>query len=353
MNRARAFVFGLILSLTTSHASAQTPPARTSLLDKLTAGRDLLDTAPTIAVFDGSWSLTLQASTLFTNRTWNAPYPKGLLAHEATRVLYGTTWTAMLGIESLVAVMASDGKFAWLGEATYRTDWVFGLSVPACPYTGAYGGCGVGVGGFGGLHVRPLGSHWWFEVSGGWIQQRVANDENRTLAESAWIMTPLAAAYEVRAGENPVALRVRAGPGAYFGMHNAHVHPTELGAPKLDVPWHEIFPLDAGLGPGARMEARLIFLERLSLDAEVVLAPLFIGGPTTSPPREVAPLDAPRGGIPTWRYVGLGASWDRPDFMPMRVGLSFFGAELSGRPITKLGHQGVMLRFEFPLRVGL
>lgn len=330
---------------------APAPPRKRSTLDDFRAGSDLLASVPTIAVFDGSWSIALQVGSLLANRGWDAPYPQGLLAHEATRILYGSSWTLMLGLESLIAVVASGGSFAWLAEANYRTDWIFGLGVPApCPATGAYGGCGVGIGGFGGLYVRPRGSHWWFEASGGWVQQRVANDERRTLAESTWVLTPLAAAYEVRGEAGPVEVRAQAGPGIYFGMHNAHVHPTLLGRRAMDVPWHELYPLDAGIGPGGRAEIRVIGYKRLSLDAELVMAPFLLGATTTSPSSDLAPLDGPRDGMPVWRKVGLGVSWDHSE-SSMRAGIAFFGAELSGRNPLVFGHRGVMLRFEFPLRI--
>lgn len=331
-------------------------PRKTTLLQKISAGKDLLATVPTIAVFDGSWSIGMQLGTLLAARTWAppySPYPRGLVAHEATRILYGTSWTAMIAAEGLIAVIAAGSRFDWIAEAKYRTDWIFGLAVPGpCPRTGAYGGCGVGIGGFGGIHVRPLGSRVWYEVTGGWIEQRLATDERRTVAESAFVLAPMTATYELTTDElAPVALRARAGPGVYFGMHDAHVNPTELGEKDLKVPWHELYPLDVGLGPGARAELRVVFLQRLSLDGELVVAPLFLGGPTTHPSHDVAPLDAERGGVPTWRMVGLGASWDHAEVLPMRAGISLFAAELSGRPVSRLGHQGVMLRFEFPLRL--
>jgi hypothetical protein len=334
-------------------APAPSGPKKLTFMQKLSAGSDLLATVPTIAVFDGSWSIGMQIGTLAAARTWDAPYPKGLVAHEATRILYGTSWTAMIAAEGLLAVVASGSRFDWIAEATYRTDWLFGLEVPApCPRTDAYGGCGIGIGGFGGVHVRPLGSRVWFEVTGGWVEQRVANDERRTLAESAFVLAPMTATYEVKVAEGgPVALRARAGPGVYFGMHDAHIHPTELGERDLDVPWHELYPLDVGLGPGGRAELRLVLAQHFSFDGELVAAPLLLGGTTTHPSKDVAPLDGERGGLPTWRMIGLGASFDHASVMPMRAGVSFFGAELSGRPVARLGHRGVMLRFEFPLRI--
>jgi hypothetical protein len=329
----------------------QEPSSFAALWRDLSAGSDLLKTVPTIAIVDGSWSIGLQIGSFLVTRTWRAPLLRGVIAQEATRVLYGTSWTAMLGLESLVVVVATGGRFTWLGEATWRTDWMFGANLPACPTPGAYGGCGVGIGGFGGIHLRPNGSNWWFEAGGGWVEQRVANDQYRTLAESAWVLTPIAAAYEVRAGDSPFAVRAQAGPGFYFGMHNAHVHPTTLGEQTLNPPWTELYPLDAGAGPGARVEARFIFFRRVSLDGELVMAPFVIGGPTTHPSSDVAPLDAPRGGLPVWRALSFGPSLDLTPMMPMRTGISAFGLELSGRPVHLFGHQGIMMRFEFPLRV--
>jgi hypothetical protein len=341
-----------MLFATRAHAADDPEPSGLRAVWRdVTAGTDLLKTAPTIAVIDGSWSIGLQIGSFLTTRTWRQPLLRGVIAQESTRILYGTSWTAMLGLESLLMVVASGSRFDWLGEATYRTDWMFGLSLPSCPYTGAYGGCGIGIGGFGGLHLRPLGSRWWFEAGGGWVEQRVANDERRTLAESVWVLTPIAAAYEVKVGGDPLELRVQGGPGVYFGMHNAHVHPTKLGEKTLDPPWTEIYPLDTGGGVGGRVEARAIVMRRFSLDAELIMAPFFVGGATHDPPPDVAPLDAPRGGVPVWRYVALGASFDHTPIMPMRAGVSVFGAELSGRPVEQIGHRGVMIRFEFPLRL--
>jgi hypothetical protein len=52
-----------------------------------------------------------------------------------------------------------------------------------------------------------------------------------------------------------------------------------------------------------------------------------------------------------WRSLAAGISFDNAPVLPMRAGVALFGAELSGRPVERLGHRGVMLRFEFPLRV--
>ena len=332
----------------TAHAEEPRRKPATSLLDRATAGSSLLDTAPTIAAFEGAWEIMLQTGPVLAMRAWDAPYPNGILGHVATRVLYGTTWSLMLASESLLALTLSGGSFAWLGEAHYRTDQMVGFNVPSPCSPGSQGGCGVGVGGFAGLNVRLARSRVWLEVSGGWVQQRVANDAHRTLGESTWVMTPIGVAVEETLGRGgPVELHLTGGPSLHFGMHNAHVHPTALGAQTLSVPWTEIMPLHGGAGPGARAEARLVLGQRISLDLEGVFSPFLLSSTDTSPREVLAQLGPTAGqGIPTWRRVSVGASFiDRS----MRVGFSFFAAELSGRPVTQLGHQAIALRFDFPL----
>ncbi|HQY62765.1 MAG TPA: hypothetical protein PK141_15310 [Polyangiaceae bacterium] len=330
-------------------AFADEPKPRSTLLQRARASSDLLDTAPTIAAVEGTWSIMLQAGTLMSTRAWLGPYPRGLAAHVATRALYGTTWSVMLASETLLALTVSGGSFAWLGEAHYRADQLFGVGVPAgCGSFGANGGCGVGLGGFAGLHARLSGSPVWVEVSGGWIQQRVGTDAQRTLGESTWVMTPIGITAEgvVNRG-GAVELRATGGPHLQFGMHNGHVHPTALGDETLSVPWTELFPMHMGLGPGARAEVRLVLGQRVSLDLEGVFTPLLLSSTEEHPRAVLAPLGPTAGqGLPTWRRLAIGASYiDRA----VRVGLSFFGAELSGRPVTTLGHQAIALRLDFPL----
>lgn len=332
-----------------AEARADEPKPRATLLQRARASSDLLDTAPTIAAVEGTWSIMLQAGTLMTTRAWLGPYPRGLAAHVATRALYGTTWSVMLASETLLALTLSGGSFAWLAEAHYRADQLFGLNVPAgCASFGANGGCGVGLGGFAGLHARLAGSPIWLEVSGGWLQQRVGTDAQRTLGESTWVMTPIGVTAEGVLNRGGVLeLRAVGGPHIQFGMHNAHVHPTALGDETLSVPWTELMPLHAGLGPGARAEVRLVLGQRVSLDLEGVFTPLLLSTTDEHPQAVLAPLGPTAGqGLPTWRRVSVGASYiDRA----VRVGLSFYAAELSGRPVTALGHQAIALRLDFPL----
>jgi hypothetical protein len=334
-------------------ADQASAPAPRSVWDDLRTGRDLLDLVPEVAVIEGSQSLLLQAATMATNQSLRGPTLRGALAHQTTRILYGTSWTAMLAGESLFAMLVSGGSLAWIGEAHWRSDMLFGYGVPSrCGSPGDQGGCGVGLGSLGGMYLRLADSKWWLEVSGGWVQQRVSNDATRTLAESTWIMTPLGVAREVVLGAGgPFELRALGGPGLHFGMHNAHVHPTLAGDDQVSSSWTEMVPLHAGMGPGARAELRLAIAQRLSLETEWVVAPLLLSRTETNLPSVLRPYADASTGLPTFRKLSLGASYmDRS--VPMRVGLAWLGMEMSGRPITDLGHQAVMLRFDFPLREG-
>jgi hypothetical protein len=354
--RARAAVLavrvGFALTCGASELAASEPSdpgvEEPGFLEHLAAGRDLLRSVPAIATYDGGWSIMMQFGTLLTSRRWDAPQPEGILAQEATRVLYGTTWTAMIALEGLAASLASGGRFDWLAEAQYRTDWMFGMSASACG--GRVGaGCGVGIGGYGGIHVRPVGSKLWYEVSGGWLERRIAQDARRTLEESSMVLSPLAVTRALAADVGPVRLDARLGPGAYFGMHAAHLHPTREAAPELRAPWHELYPIDVGVGLGGRAELALTFARAVRLEGNLVVAPLLLGSRRPSVAPELAPLVAARRGIPCWRELSAGIAVPEP-VLPMRLGLSFFAGELSTRPLAKLGYRGLMLRFAFPLR---
>jgi hypothetical protein len=318
-------------------------------LRKLTATRHLIRSAPAAALLDGSWSAVLQITTAMTSRRYSGPQPRGYIAHEATRVLYGSSWTAMLAIEGYLASTLGGGNFDFLAEASYRADWLFAATLPACPAIVSYGGCGIGVGGFGTLRMRAHGSAISFEAGGGWIEQRVANDERRTISESMWVLTPLSATVGVDTPAAPLGLFLRAGPGVYFGMHNAHLHPVGSGPGFPRAPWHEIFPIAAGVGPGGRVSAGISVVRRLSLEAELVAAVLALGTRRSKVPEALLPLEGSRG-VPKFRLVSFGAVWHATE-VPFSFGASVFRAELSTRPLERLGHSGGMVRLEFPLRV--
>ncbi len=322
---------------------------------RLRSGADLVEPLANALVLDGMWSVATNVATTLTNRAWDAPYPWGTIGQYSTRLLYGLSWTAMLGIESLALVAAKGWTFEWLAEASFRTDWMIATDAPVCPRPGAYGGCGTGVGNFAFLSFRPRGSRWWFEAGGGWIQQRIFDDPYRTVAESSWVLTPVSATYEVKTDpESPIALRAVAGPGIYFGLHNGHMHPTLEGKREKDLEPRigEMYLLDGGIGPGGRAEVRLTFFRRVSLEGELVMAPFLLGGPTGSrPSSDIAPLDFEREGTSVWRKVTAGIAYGDPKW-PLKLTLAAFAAELSDRPIEKAGHRGIMLRFDMPLRVG-
>jgi hypothetical protein len=307
------------------------------------------------AALEGAWSFSLHVNAELVSRSWDAPYPTGTIGQYSTRILYGATWTAMLGLEAAILLAAHRGRTDWIAEANYRTDWIFAYDLPACPRPGASGGCGVGIGGYSFIQIRPKGWRWWIEAGGGWIQQRVFNDETRTVNESSWALSPVTAFREAKVGGRGVALRLRGGPGAFIGMHNGHVHPTLRGKRQgLDVPWHQIYPFDFGVGPGVRTEANLTFFRRLSLDAELVFAPLFLGaGSRQQTGPEIAPLDSPREGTSVFRKLTVGVGWDDPAVLPMKTSVGIIAAELSGRPVYELGHHAVVLRFDVPLGVAV
>lgn len=325
-----------------------------SLWRRFRAGADLVDRAPNALVLDGMWSVATHVATTLTNRTWDAPYPWGTIGQYSTRLLYGLSWTLMLGVESLILVTAKGGTFEWLAEASYRTDWMIATDLPACPRPGAYGGCGTGVGNFGFISIRPRSMrHLWFEAGGGWIQQRVYNDQYRTVAESSLVLTPISVVYDAQTDPDaPVSLRAFVGPGIYFGLHNGHMHPTLQGERDkgLEARIGEMYLLDGGIGPGGRAEVRATFFRRVSLEAELTMAPFLLGGPTSSrPSTDIAPLDFEREGMSVWRKATFGIAYVDPKW-PLKPTLAVFGAELSDRPIEKAGHRGVMLRFDLPLR---
>jgi hypothetical protein len=313
---------------------------------KLTVGRDLIRTAPAAALLDGAWSASLQIASALSSSRLRGSIPRGLLAHEATRVLYGSSWTAMLALESF-AVAAAGGGFDFLAEANYRTDWLVGMTLPACPSRASHAGCGIGVGGFGGLAMRPKGSALHFEAGGGWLEQRVSANDRRTLSESMWLLNPITITLLVETPAAPLGLFLRAGPGLYFGMHNAHLHAHRPSA-RIGIPWHELFPLEAGVGPGGRAEAGIVLFRRVRVQAELVTALLPLGTRRSNSGEELEPL-SPSRGVPSFRMFSAGLGYeDRAT--PMRLGVSLFAAELSSRPYTTFGHRGVLLRLEFPLK---
>ena len=347
----------LAVVLASSTASADDAPKPDSATDRsgwkaYRTGTDLLKSAPVAAFVDGVWSLITQLDTTLIDHTWRAPWPYGTLGHYTRRIMYGTSWTAMLTLESLVIGLASNGDISWMAEARYRTDWMVPFVAPSCAHTGAQGGCGVGLGSNTFVQIRPARSHWWFEAGGGWFEQRLLDDPLRTLTDSTWVLSPFSAVYEVKTNpELPIALDLYAGPGIYGGMHYASVHPTVKGADIYNFPWTELMPLEGGVGPGGRVEVALIFGGAVEAHGDLTVAPFLLGHATAHANSAAAPLDYARSGIPIWRRGSVGIGWVNSKIVPLKPSIDLFGAELSERRIDRLGYRGAMLRFDIPLRV--
>src|SRR5262249_18257702 len=142
----------------------------------------------------------------------------------------------------------------------------------------------------------------WFEAGGGWIEQRVFNDALRAVAGSSLVLTPISIFPEVRTDPRALpSLRLLAGPGVYFGIHAAHMHPTLRGE---DVDRHrpitEMYPLESGIGPGGRVEVGLTIARHFSLEGNFVVAPFLVGGPTHETSPDISPLDFERHGSTVW-----------------------------------------------------
>jgi hypothetical protein len=273
------------------------------------------------------------------------------VGHFGTRTLFGTTWTLVLGGESLALALGMGGNFAWARQARWRTDALVGLGVPAgCAKPGSNAGCGMGFGTFGGLRFELRSVPLWLEASGGWIEQRVVSDGSRTLAESTWLMTPLHVFHQAQVERGPFRLTAAIGPNVDFGMHTAHLHAHAGEAKPYPRNWLEMHPLDGGVGGGFQAEVDVEILRRVSIDAETHVSALAIGFVDRQPDAGLAPLHGARaGGIPVFRRVSLGVAYHIPA-LPLKLGLAYWAAELSTRSITTLGHEAVLLRFDFPLR---
>ena len=259
----------------------------------------------------------------------------------------------MLGVESMIAIASHGDSLDWIGGATYRTDWMLPVDLPACRHIGADGGCGIGVGNMAFITVAPRHSKWWFEAGGGWFEQRVLYDAVRTLGESTWMLTPLSVMRELSTNQDwPIALQWYIGPGIYGGMHSGNMHPSVRGQdvyPNFRA--SELYVFDGGVGPGLRTELHINVLRHLTFEGNLVFAPLLIGGASRDISRAVEPLNYPRSGVPIWRKLDFGIGFQDYKALPFKPVLMFFGAELSERHLDKLGYRGGMIRFDVPIRV--
>lgn len=305
--------------------------------------RDPLEYGPFIATVEGAWSLMLTAGFAVSARSLDAPFPDGIAGLVTARVLYGTSWSALLAGEIALARWLSGPRWEGLSVATYRSEWLIGHAAPG-PCTRS---C-AGLGGANELRARLGGDGIPVEVaaSSGWIQGRAIHDERRTVLEATWVQSPIGVRVRPSLELQPFVLELSAGPGVYWGLHNAHVHPQSR---ELDVPWHQLAVLDAGLGFGGKVEAALRIADWVTLGAELELAWMALANAPDDPPAIAAPLGARADGELTWRRASAGIALHPPAWAPVSIGLRYAGLELSRRELDALGHRAVVVRFDFPI----
>jgi hypothetical protein len=321
-----------------------------SVLDDARAAQRIVDQAPVVALFETAWSLSEWVGTTAATRRWDSAH--GWTAQVFTRIAYGTSWSVMMAADSLVVVAVGGYEFAWADRARFHSSWFVGTSVPSgCSRLGADGGCAVGIGSYSGLAFRFANRPWWIENEGGWIEQRVSADADRTLVESTWTLTPARLVYE-RVFPHPVlGARVRLGSSLTLGMHNAELHPRLGTNNGYKDSWLEMHPLDYGVGPGGLVDLRIDVFRNFSLFGAVKVTPLLLGRSETGPDPILEKLAVDRpSGIPTYREASFGASVHLPQ-VPMDIGLGYEALELSSRRIDKLGHGALLVRFEYELDI--
>lgn len=347
-----AVVLAVVLGITT-RALGDGPPAATARrsshappASSASDGDDVLGAVPEVARMDFGWSIGMTLTWGFAGGYFQAPQLDGIVALMATRVLYGTTWSVML-VSEVALMRRIGGGLGFADQALWVSDRLFGYAVPGgCDQPGAHGGCGLGTGGFAELQLHFAGTPLWFALGGGSVLGRVATSERRILSEATWVLSPAAVMLAVAPRLGPIQLRFALGPGIYLGLHDAHV----MGRPgfeyRVGAPWHSVVPLDGGIGAGGRTEVGFGVPGGVRATVEGVLAPF--AGPSGTPVL-AAPLDRPRGSGPNvWRSASVGLSAPLPG--KTRLGLRYWGGELSQRALPALGHRAALLRWEIPLR---
>jgi hypothetical protein len=330
-------------------SAAPKPAPSLDLMERLRGGDDLIDRAPFAAILSNTWSAPLSVSWVLSGRLFAGPIVQGVSSFVVARVLNGSTWSVLLGLE-LAALRRLGHGWGWLERVSFNADQTYGFGVPAgCVGPYAARGCGLGLGGTDELRGHLRGTPWVFSLTGGWIQGRVATDEKRTVIESTWLFSPVAAQLEIERALGPLRARAALGPGLYFGMHTAHVHP-ETTRDDLGVPWHGLYPLDAGIGIGLRADAALTVARVVSIGGTLIVAPM-LGRSLPDIDPVAAPVISSAGrSLLTWRTVSVGATVELPGTAGVRLGLRYWAGELSSRPLPSAGHQAIALRWEVPLR---
>src|SRR5687767_1501654 len=95
-----------ILLIVLSLSAGSIEPAATTTTSTAAVKReepDPLKYAKYAALVDGGWSFALTIGWAWSARSLDAPYPDGLLALAAARVLYGTSWSILLTSEIALA----------------------------------------------------------------------------------------------------------------------------------------------------------------------------------------------------------------------------------------------------------
>jgi hypothetical protein len=309
---------------------------------------DPLKHALWMATFEGVWSAALTVGWAVQARSLEKPQPESLAGLLAARVLYGTSWSWLLVAETTIAYWLTGPEFRGLSDVSLTTDWLIGVHVPAnCPEP-----CGFGLGGYSQLRARIAGppeGALVFALSGGWIQGRVADAPDSTVIQSTWIQSPASLRSQLGFEMGPVLLELEAGPGVYYGMNNAHVHPKSSA---VSAPWHQFVPLSWGLGPGAYFGARLSLLDAVFVAGEFELASLLAGGSAGDLPRHLASFAGSPVGSPMWRRTSVGVGLTPTELAPIAVSVRWWMAELSTRPLSSLGHHALLLRFQVPVDIG-
>ncbi|MFO0758502.1 MAG: hypothetical protein U0359_18565 [Byssovorax sp.] len=355
MARAVSIALSLLALATTSRSAAADPPplppkpASFNMMEALRSGDDLVAEVPLAATLSNTWSGPLSFSWVASGRLFAGPIEQSVSSFLVARVLNGTTWSILLGLE-LYTIRKLGHGWGFLDRVSFNAEQAFGFGVPtACipPYDAR--ACGVGLGGVDELRGHLRGTPWVFSLTGGWIQGRVATDERRTVMESTWLFSPMAAQIEAEAKAGPIRARAAIGPGLYFGMHTAHAHP-ETRQNDLDIPWHGLYPLDGGIGIGARADAGLSLGNWVSLGGTLIVAPM-LGRSIPDLDRAIAPVRSSAGeSFLSWRNASAGLTLTLPGTRGAKVGLRYWVGELSSRPMYRAGHQAVTLRWEVPLR---
>jgi hypothetical protein len=305
------------------------------------------------ALVDGGWSIALTIGWAAAARSLDFPQPQGLLGIALARVLYGTTYSILLTGEIAIARLLSGEDWAGLSRGAFLDNWLVGFDVPGRCHAGrAKSACGLGLGSFGEVSATVVRGTIPIRVAlaGGWIQGRFDDDGDRTLVESTWVQAPMSVRAELPISIGPVKLSLNLGPGIYWGMHNAHVHPYASSSVDLGAPFYELIVLHAGAGPGVYGAAALSFGDVLAIVADADLAAFVLGVTNEGAPAVVAPLDPFRDrGLIVWRRASAGLAFALD---PLRISVRYYAVELSPGPIAKLGHRAFGIGFEVPIELG-